>query len=111
MKLLVRLLTSSLAVLITAYILPGIKVVDFTTALVVSVFLGIANSVLKPILIFLTLPNTILSLGLFTFVINALLVLLVAYLVPGFQVAGFFWALLFSLVLSLVNSFLQVLAK
>lgn len=106
MKFILNLLVSGLAVFISAYILPGIAVDSFWTAIVVSVILGIANAILKPLLIFLTLPITILTLGLFTFVINAILVLLVAAIVPGFMVAGFWWALVFSLVLSLVNSFL-----
>lgn len=110
MKLLVRLLVNSLAVFITAYILSGIKVDSFTTALVVSVVLGLANAILKPLLILLTLPITILTLGLFTFVINALLVLLVAAAIPGFYVAGFVSAFLFSLMLSLVSWFLNSLA-
>lgn len=89
MKFILNLLVSGLAVFITAYILPGIAVDSFWTAVVVSVILGIANAILKPMLIFLTLPITILTLGLFTFVINAILVLLVASIVPGFMVASF----------------------
>lgn len=110
MKWLIRLFVNGLAVFISAYILPGISVDTFVTALVVSVVLGIANTLLRPILIFLTLPITLLTLGLFTLVINALLVLLVAQLVPGFYVANFIWALLFSMVLSLVSWFLNSLA-
>ncbi|MEK7165365.1 MAG: phage holin family protein [Patescibacteria group bacterium] len=109
MKFIANLLVSGIAVFISAYILPGITVDTFWTAIVVSVLLGIANAVLKPILILLTLPITILTLGLFTFVINAILVIFVSSIVPGFAVAGFWWALMFSLVLSLVNSFLNTL--
>ena len=111
MRLLIYLLVNGLAVFITAYILPGITVDNFLTAVIVAVVLGVANFILKPILILLTLPITILTLGLFTFVINALLVMLVAALVPGFHVSGFGWALVFSLVLSLVGSFLHALSK
>lgn len=109
MNLLVKLLLNSLSVLIAAYILPGVKVDGYFTALVVAVILGIVNTVVKPILLLVTLPINILTLGLFTFVINALLILLVGSIVPGFTVAGFWVALLFSLVLSLINSFLQTL--
>jgi putative membrane protein len=107
----VNLIISTLAVLISAYILPGVKVDGFLTAIVVAVVLGIVNIFIKPILLLLTFPLTILSLGLFYFVINALMVLLVSMIVPGFKVSGFFWALIFSLVLSIVSSFLNSLAK
>lgn len=106
----VNLLVSALAVILSAYILPGVKVDGFATAVVVAVVLGVANMFIKPILILLTLPLTILSLGLFTFVINAVLVLLVSNLVSGFKVEGFLSALLFSLVLSIVGAFLHSLA-
>lgn len=111
MKLLINLLIGGLAVFVTAYILPGVKVDSFVTAIIVSVILGIVNAILKPILVILTLPINILSLGLFTFVINAILILLVSSLVPGFFVANFLWALIFSLVLSIVSGFLNTLAK
>jgi len=107
----VNLLVSTLAVLISAYILPGVKVDGFLTAIVVAIVLGIVNMFIKPVLLLLTFPLTILSLGLFYFVINALMVLLVSAIVPGFKVSGFFWALIFSLVLSIVSSFLNSLAK
>ncbi|MBI3980866.1 phage holin family protein [Candidatus Microgenomates bacterium] len=111
MKVLINLFISSLAVFITGYLLPGIKIDSFTTAVVVAVVLGVVNIFLKPILVLLTLPLTILTLGLFQFVINAFLILLVSYLVSGFTVANFWWALLFSLVISLVSSFLHQLTK
>lgn len=111
MNLLATLLVNGLAVFITAYILPGVNVENYLVALIVAVVLGIVNTILKPILVFLTLPVTILTLGLFIFVINALLILLVSNLMPGFTVDSFWWALAFSLVLSLVGSFLNSLAK
>lgn len=110
MRLLFNLLVGTLAVLIASYLLPGVHVDGFFTAVVVAIVLGIVNVLIKPILVLLTLPITILSLGLFIFVINALMILLVAKLVPGFTVDSFWWALLFSLVLSLVNSFLHSLS-
>jgi len=108
---LISWLVSALAILITAYILPGVRIENFFTALATAVVLGIINSILKPILLILTLPINILTLGLLTFVINALLVLLAAQIVPGFKVDGFWWALAFSIILSIVNSFLGNLTK
>ncbi len=109
--LLINLIVNALAVIISAYILPGVKVDGFLTAVIVAVVLGVVNMFIKPILLLLTLPLNILTLGLFTFVINAFLVLLVSNIVPGFKVEGFLYALIFSLVLSVVSSFLYSLAK
>lgn len=111
MKLLAQLLLNASAVFITAYILPGVNVDNFIVAIIVAVVLGIVNMILRPILIFLTIPVTVLTLGLSIFVINALLVLLVARIVPGFHVDNFWWALAFSLILSVVTSFLNALTK
>ncbi|MFH0864152.1 MAG: phage holin family protein [Candidatus Gottesmanbacteria bacterium] len=107
MKIIANWIVSALAILITAYLLPGIHIAGFLSALVVALVLGIINAVLKPILIILTLPITILTLGLFTLVINALLVLLASNIVNGFTVDNFWWAFLFSLILSVVNSILH----
>ncbi len=109
MNILINWLVSAFAILVTAYLLPGVVVGSFTTALVVALVLGIINAFIKPILLILTLPINILTLGLFTFVINALIIILTADLVPGFKVNGFWWALLFSIVLSIINSFLHQL--
>lgn len=102
-----NLLISSIAVLISAYVLPGVHVSGFIVALITAIFLGIANTFIQPVLLLLTLPITILTLGLFTFVINGLLVMLVAVVVPGFKVDGILSAVAFSIVMSLVNIFLQ----
>ncbi len=107
MKIIIHVFLNSLAVFVAASILPGVKLDSFQTALAVAVVLGLANAVLRPILIILTIPINILTLGLFTFVIIGGLVELVAWLVPGFQVLSFWWALAFALVLWLVNSFLH----
>ncbi|MGD9643640.1 MAG: phage holin family protein [Elusimicrobiales bacterium] len=107
MKILISLALSALAVYVTARILPGVVLEGFGTALVVAVVLGAVNAVLRPLLLILTLPINILTLGLFTFVIIGGLVQLVSWLVPGFQVAGFWQALAFALVLWLINAFLQ----
>lgn len=111
MQILANLIVNGLAVYVTAMLLPGVNVDSFITALIVSIVLGVVNTFIKPILILVTLPVTILTLGLFTFVINALMVYLVSSLVPGFQVDSLFSALLFSLVLSLIGSFLYSLVK
>ncbi len=100
----------AIAIGISAYILPGIHVDGPIAALVTAVVLGIINAVLKPILHLLALPLTILTLGLFSLVINALLVLLADQIVPGFSVDGFWWALIFGVVLSVISSFLLSLA-
>lgn len=104
MGILINWLISSLVIFLTSYILPGIKVTGFTSALLVALVLGIINAVIRPILIILTLPINILTLGLFTLVINALLIMLTASIVPGFSVDNFWWAVLFAIVLSIVNS-------
>lgn len=107
MRLLIRFLLNAVAVYITAYFLQGVHVNDFTTALVVALLLGVINVTIKPLLFLLTLPITVLTLGLFTFVINACMILLVDWILPSFRVDGFWWALLFSLVLSIVSSLLH----
>ncbi len=109
MKIILHWFLRAVAVLITAYLLPGVVLEGFFAALVLAVVLGFFNTILKPILVILTLPINILTLGLFTLVINAALVLLASSLVPGFQVSGFWWALIFSLILSLVNAVLNML--
>ena len=88
-----------------AHILPGVHVENFTTSLVVALVLGIINAFLKPVLLLRTLPINILTLGLFTFILNAILIILVTKLVPGFKVDGFLWALIFAAVLSIANTF------
>ena len=109
MNILISWLVYSLAILVAGYVLPGVHISSFFTALVVAIVLGIINAFIKPILIILTLPITILTLGLFTLVINAFLIMLTSWIVPGFVVDGFWWALLFSIVLSVVNWFLNQL--
>lgn len=111
MNALVQLLINAIAVFITGYILPGVKLDDFLTALIVAVVLGVLNAFIKPILVFLTLPITVLSLGIFLLVINAIVILIVDALVPGFRVSGFWWAVAFSLVLTLINSFLNTFTE
>lgn len=111
MQLFINWIVSTIAILVSSYVLPGVSVKGVVPALVLAVILGIINAILKPILIVLTLPVNILTLGLFTLVINGFLILLAAKIVPGFSVEGFWWAVLFSLVLSLVNGALSGLKR
>lgn len=106
MKILVQILLTSVLVLLLAEVLPGVSVDAFTTSLIVAAVLALLNIVVKPILVFLTLPATLITFGLFLLVINAVIILLADYLVSGFNVSGFWWALLFSLLLSLTQSIL-----
>ena len=110
LQIIINLILSSIVVLISAYILPGVKVDGFFTALVVAVLLSVVNTFIRPVILLLTLPLTILTLGLFSLIINALMVMLVAAIVPGFQVDGILWALVFSIVLTLVSSVVHMLA-
>ena len=111
MNFIIKVLVSGLVVLLGAYFLPGVEVSSFGTALLVAVVLAILNALVKPILIILTIPITILSLGLFLLVINALIILMADGLVPGFEVDGFLWALVFSLVLSLLGWLAESISK
>lgn len=101
MGIILKILISSLAVFGAAYILPGAHVKNFTTALIVAIVLGLLNFFVKPILVFLSIPITIITLGLFLLVINAIIIKLCTKLVSGFSVDGWLWAIIFSLVVSL----------
>ncbi len=107
MEILIYLVLSTIAVFVTAHILPGVKIDDWVTALIVAVVLGVVNAIIRPILLILTLPINILTLGLFTFMIMGFLVLLVSAIVPGFHVNNFWWAILFAIVLAIINWFLN----
>jgi putative membrane protein len=98
-----------LAVLVSARVIPGVVVNDFGTSIVVAIILGIVNAIIKPLLVILTLPINIMTLGLFTLVINAAMVLLVDSLVSGFSVDGFVSALLFSIAMTVVSSVLYAI--
>jgi putative membrane protein len=107
MSLLINWLISALIVIVVAYILPGVHADSFLTALAVALVLGILNVLVKPLLIVLTLPFTIVTFGLFLIVINALLLLLTDAIVPGFTIDGFWWAVLYSIIVSLINILTQ----
>jgi putative membrane protein len=106
MNFLLRIVITAVVAFALAAVLPGIHIDTFWTAIVLSLVLAVLNFLLKPILIILTLPITIFTFGFFLFVINALIVMLAGSFVHGFEVRGFGWALLFSLLLSLLTSLL-----
>jgi len=104
MRTLINIFFTTLFVLLLAHIMPGVEVNSFFIALIVALVLGLLNIFVKPLLILFTLPATIFTLGLFLLVINAVIILLCDELVDGFEVVGFWRALLFSLVLSFCQS-------
>jgi putative membrane protein len=104
MKFISQILISAIAVMAVQWLLPGVNVDGFMTGIIVALALAFFNALVKPILIFLTLPATIVTLGLFLLVINAVIILLADWLVSGFHVDGFWWALIFSIILSFVTS-------
>lgn len=106
MKFLMQIIFTSIVAFGLSYILSGVDIDSFWAAIVLAIVLAILNAIVKPILIFFTFPLTIVTLGLFLFVINALIILLADSLVDGFHVDGFWWALLFSLLLSIVTTVL-----
>jgi putative membrane protein len=111
MKILINWIVSAMVIFALAYIIPGAHVTGFMAALAVALVLGILNAFLKPVLLIFTLPINILTLGLFTFVLNALLIMLVSKIVPGFVIDGFLWAFVFGITLSISNTFLGMLGK
>jgi putative membrane protein len=111
MKFLLKIVLTALAVLVLAHVLNGVQVASFESAVIVAVVLGILRITVKPLLIFFTLPATIVTLGLFLLVINAIIILLADYFVSGFEVSGFWVALLFSLLLSFLQTFFHSFLK
>ncbi|MBC7749922.1 putative membrane protein [Flavobacterium sp. CG_9.1] len=107
MNLLIKILVTSALVLLIANFMPGVRVDGFTTALIVAIVLGLLNIFIKPILVILTLPVTILTLGLFLLIINALMILLCTKIVGGFSVDTFLTALFFSIILSILQSIMN----
>ncbi len=103
MNIFINWIINALVIMVAAYILPGIHIQNFWTALVVALVMAILNLLIKPLLVILTLPITLVTFGLFLLVINALMVLLASLIIPGFTVDGFWWAFLFSILVSLIN--------
>lgn len=106
MNFIMRIIVTSIIAFGLSYILSGVHIDSFWAAIIFSIVLAILNAIVKPLLILLTLPLTLFTFGLFLFVINAGIILLAAKFVTGFRVDGFWWALLFSLLLSIITSVL-----
>lgn len=111
MGFILKLILTGIAAAIAAYVLPGVTIDGFGTAILLALILGILNAIVKPILVVLSLPITIITLGLFLLVINALIILLADYILSGFGVDGFLWALIFSIVLSVLTSIIDMIVK
>ena len=111
MKWILKLLLTAVAVVILAKVLPGVEVVSYGYAILVALVIGILRVVVRPILILLTLPVTIVTLGLFLLIINAIIILMADSLLSGFTVTTIWWALLFSLLLSILQSILHKMIK
>ena len=107
MNFIIKLFISSIVVFSLSFFLPGVHVTSIVAALWVAIVLGLLNTFLKPVLVFLTIPVTLFTLGLFLLVINAMIVLICDYFIPEFQVDGFITALMFSVLLSLSQSILN----
>lgn len=105
---LIKLIINAVAVVITAYVLPGVHLTDFWYAVILAALLALLNASVKPVLVFLTIPATIVTLGLFLLAINAFIILIASWILePHFLVDGFWWALLFSILLSVINSIFE----
>lgn len=102
MPIIIRLIISAVAIMLTALLVPG-ATVTFVPALIAAIILAVLNTFIKPVLLVLTLPINILTLGLFTFIINGLILLLASKLVPGFYIGGLWSAVLFAIVLAVIN--------
>jgi len=107
MKWFLKLLLTAVAVFILEKILPGITVASYTDAIWAALVIGLLNSFVRPVFIFLTLPATLITMGLFLFVINALMIMMAGNFLDGFTVASFWWALLFSVLLSFLQPILH----
>jgi putative membrane protein len=103
MKILFKWLISALAIILTAYLVPGISVTTIYIALIIALFLGLINAVIRPIIVILTLPVNIVSLGLFTFIINGFFFWLLSTFIKGFEVGGFWTAVLGALIISIIS--------
>lgn len=100
------LIINSIVVFIGAYLLDGVKIKNFWTAIGVAILLGLINMFIKPLILLLTLPLTILTLGLFVLVINAWILLVIDKLIDGLTIKSFWWAVIYSIIISVLNSFL-----
>jgi len=108
MNMLTRIIISTISIMVVGYILPGVVVSSVYTAFIVAIILALLNTIVKPILIILTLPVTIVTLGLFLLVINGIIVLIANSFINGFSVPSLFIAIVFSLLVSLINGLLGI---
>ena len=111
MYLVLTLLINASALILTAYLVPGFGVPNFATAILAAIVLGVVNTFIKPVLMLLAAPLTILTLGLFSFVVNAIMLWIVAYIVPGLTIDGWMPAILGAIVLSVISTGLSMLVK
>lgn len=111
MNIIINAIILILSVLGASYVLPGVKVASLGTIIAISFVIGLLNIFVKPIFIILTLPINILTFGLFTFVINAVIIMIAAFLTEGFSVDNFWWALLFSIIISIIAYILEKIFK
>jgi putative membrane protein len=110
-KIITHWLVAAIAILIAAYFIPGVAISGYKAALIAAAALGFINLFIKPVIMVLTLPINLLTLGLFTVVIEAGLIMFTSHYIPGFIVSGFFPALLFAILLAIINSILHVSKK
>ena len=108
MNLFTRIIISTISIMVVGYVLPGVVVSSVYTAFIVAIILALLNTIVKPVLIILTLPVTILTLGLFLLVINGFIVLIANHFIDGFSVSSLFIAIVFSLLVSLINGLLGI---
>ena len=111
MKLIIKLLLNAVAVVILSKVLKGVNVDSYTTAIIVAIVLSLLNLIVKPILVILTFPITVITLGLFLLVINAIIIMVADHLISGFSVSSIWIAILFSILLSILQSVLHSLLK
>jgi putative membrane protein len=111
MNFLVRLIVSTLAILVTSMVLPGVHIDSAITGIIVAAVLALLNAIVKPVLVVLTIPISVFTLGFFLLVINAFIILMTSNLVKGFKVEGFWTAFFFSIILSLVTSVFNMLGE
>ena len=111
MNFIFKIVISTLAILVTANILPGVKLDSPLTAIILAATLAFLNAIVKPVMIILTIPITIVSLGLFLIFINAFIIMFASYIVDGFAVDGFWWAFIFGIILSLVTSIFEAIGR
>jgi putative membrane protein len=107
MRLLARIILSTMAIMVTSYILPGVTIDSFLTALATALLIALLNTLVKPVLIILTIPVTIITFGLFLLVINASIIMMTSSMLSGFHVTGFWHALLFSIILSGITAVME----